>query len=51
MLGSIVLKFNILFFLRIKFFTDDFQPVFEFIIRPFKTPDKGETNEFDHLKF
>ena len=28
-----------------------FYPVFEFIIWPFKTPDKGETNEFDHLRF
>ena len=29
---------------------NDFYPVFEFIIRPFKTPDKGEKYEFDHLK-
>ena len=51
MLGSIVLKFNILFFLRIKFFPDDFQPIFEFIIRPFKTPYNEEINEFGHLRF
>ena len=51
MLGSIVLKFNILFFLRIKFFPDDFQPIFEFIIRPFKTPDKREIYQFDHIRF
>ena len=50
-LGSIVLKFNILFFLRIKIFPDDFQPIFEFIIWPFKAPDKGEINEFDHRNF
>ena len=30
---------------------NDFYPVFEFIIRPFKTPDMGEANEFDHLRF
>ena len=50
-LGSIVLKLSMLLFMWLYFLLYDFYPIFEFIIWPFKTPDKGETNEFNHLKF
>ena len=44
MLGSIVLKLNMLLLVRLYFMFYDFYPVYEFIKESFKAPDKGKVN-------